>query len=289
MQSQAKLFKQISMTRCGITAKAISKSGLFLISLAILLVCSPVSVVSAAGASYVTTLLRTDRQSIQETSVLATTIFPPNTAQMQLYHPLDSDTRGYLGFRLSSLQTIWFGMIRDRYGLRWFVSTDTYLSIVCNSGNLTWNDNACLGNYSDLVSPGGGAYLLELVRVTQGHYRAQLTSVTVSKRALAEIYTLPNQTVQTAWIESQEDWFSPADPLPPMWFRHYSPYYLNGTTNTYWPATTGTSQPNWLFTSPAGICPSHYGAIVNSADKRDWIDQSFHYGSGLICWIRPQW
>jgi len=172
------------------------------------------------------------------------------------------------------------GPTTDQTGVRWFVYAEP--DVTCLRGTQR-DPHSCYGNYGDLVNLNEW-HRYELVKYTQDNFWiARVYDINGIGYDVAKIWHTSNR-IYLARSDTEEGYYESADPYITMKFYHYDPEYMQwGVGFQQWPTSTGGSGNSTISTSPASICPDHYGAKPNVlGDERYW----FAGTGGQVCsWV----
>jgi len=184
------------------------------------------------------------------------------------------------------------GFATDQFGPFWFVYSRA--GVTCWQGSTWYGTLGCRGNYYERATIGNWQ---KVELVTYGpNWIARVYDQYGSALDVAAIpyNSSPTNAIYGSTATSEEVYNESTDPYLLASFRHSHPqYFIGGSGYPFadWPASSngpGTKR-NWLNTTPSGVCPDHYFAILNwLGDPRVWYAGSTTQGPG-VCSANKVW
>ncbi len=254
------------------------------VCLALTLCVIGVTVVSAAGNSFIVADLRVDLPAVYQSRdyrVLLASWDKPNTGDTRNF------TTAWLGVFLGqyngqpfSGQFSQVGLQTTRSGIRWFVYAEP--TVTCLEGTQPPNDPYhCYGSYGQLVNLYQW-HSVELVKYPQDNFWiARVYETDGTGHDVAKTWSASNR-IYLARSDTEEGYYEDSDPHITASFYHWHPQYMDwGIGWQEWPRSTGGAGNSTIWVWPSSICPNYYGATPNMfGDERSW----FAGTGGQVCY-----
>ncbi len=244
-----------------------------------------------AGNDFVDTELRVDQQSVNQahdySALVAATNGPAVNSPCCFSTGWLSAFLGQYNGTVYSGQFSQVGLMTDNQGgIYWFVYAEP--GVQCLRGTQAWVGGTpaavrgCVGAYNDLVTRGNWTKV-ELVTYGQGFWIARVYDQNSVGHDVAKIMST-SLKIYRASVVGEEGYAAATDPFLTMSYYFWHPQYMvSGQGFHDWPATSRAGS-NYLFVSPASVCPGPYGAALKlSGDARFWWDGN----GGATCSANP--
>lgn len=172
------------------------------------------------------------------------------------------------------------GIETTKLGVKWFVYAEP--GVTCLRGTKHPTLSECIGDFGDLVSLNTYTRVELKKNLNEPYWRAIVYDVNSVGYVVAQIPDNSNR-IYLARSDTEEGYYESTDPFIAASFYHWHPQYVNGTSWTDWPTSTGGAGNSKIYASPSSICPAHYGATPNVyGNERAWWAGS----GGVVCeWL----